>query len=321
MPKFLAILGIIISVIILIPAIFSIYNGEPMWVIAIWFVFSSLGVILIIQFVNLRIFYDEDGFVYKNFFGFKRKYTYDQISGIKDNSYETHLYIGKKRIMVSDFSVGGEKFIAFASNKYKALHNGQPLPQITKCRFDVFNGNVKDADQILFVYIIVGVAMVALPICSIYTSYFNPCAVDNTINQSVRFSSCIISQEEIVLTSVDNQLYKISYKDEPTNTKDITAICDEKKTVTVYSKEVTADDGADYYSVKAMVYNDAYLLSFDETNKIHQQEMLSTNITSVIIFLFYAGFVALSVIVGRNPKKFNKKFVRIFFREGYIKYS
>ena len=87
--------------------------------------FSSLGATLIIAFANCRISYDEDGFVAKNFFGVKRKFTYDQVTAIKENMHEDYIYVGKRRVMIDEFSVGGKEFIAYVKKRYRTLHNGQ----------------------------------------------------------------------------------------------------------------------------------------------------------------------------------------------------
>ena len=36
--------------------------------------------------------------------------------------------------------------------------------------------------------------------------------------------------------------------------------------------------------------------------------------------LVWGAFVVCSIIEGRNPRKFSKRFVRLFFKDGYIKY-
>jgi hypothetical protein len=151
-------------------------------------------------------------------------------------------------------------------------------------------------------------------------TYFSPSNVNNTIEQSVSFISCKANQEEVVLTSADKYIYVIRFVDEKFNSRDIQVICDGETVVTAYSTEVTPDDADDYYSVKAIVHNGRYLLSFEETNRFHSQEYWPLIILALGMLLFWGAYVAGSIIVGRNPRRFNKRFVRFFFKDGYIKY-
>lgn len=320
LPKFFAILGTIASVIFLIPAFITVFSDEPLWVPIFFLFFSSLGAILIIAFVNCRISYDEEGFISKSFFGIKRKFTYEQVTAIKENMHENFIYIGKQRIMVDEFSIGGNDFIKLVKKKYRTMHNGQSLPQIYKTKHDIFNGNVHDSGGFLFAYILVSVIAIGFLILTVYLTYFAPSTSSNTIEQSVSFVSCDIRKEEVVLTSEDNQIYKICFIDEQFNAKEIQALCDGEKIVTTYSEEITPNDEENYYSVKALVYNDNYLLSFDETNKLYRQEYTWLVIIAVAMCLAWGAIVICSIIIGRNPKRFSKRIVRLFFKDGYVKY-
>lgn len=320
LPKLLAIFGIVTSGIFLIPAIITAFLGEQLWVPILFLFLSSLGAILIIAFINCRITYDEEGFVAKNFFGKKRKFTYDQVTAIKENMHENYIYMGKHRVMVDEFSIGGADFMKHVKKKYRIANEGLSLPKIYKTKHDIFNGNVNDVGGFLFAYILVGVIVIGLLGFSIYFAYFTPSTADNTIEQSVCFVSCDADEDEVVLTSADKQIYIIRFTDEQFDTTNIQAICDGKTAVITYSTEVTPDDGAPYYSVKAILFNGAYLLSFDETNQLHRQEYTMLVVFALGMGLVWGAVVVCSIIVGRNPQKFSKRFVRLFFKDGYIKY-
>ena len=91
-----------------------------------------------------------------------------------------------------------------------------------------------------------------------------PKNVNNTVEQTVTFISCDVKEDEVILTSADDNIYKIQYAAEQININGIKSICNGKSKVTTYSKEVTPDDEEDFYSIKAIKYNDSYLLSFEE---------------------------------------------------------
>ena len=318
--KFLAILGTIGSAIFLIPAIITVFLDEPLWVPIIFLALASLGASLIIGFINCRISYDEEGFVAKNFLGIKRKFTYDQVTAIKENLRESYIYMGERRVMVDQLAIGRDEFIKLVKKKYRTMHDGQSLPKILKAKHDIFNGNVNDVGGFLFAYIMIGVIAVGLLIFSVYYAYFTPSTVSNTIEQSISFVSCDANDEEIVLISADKQRYVIRFINEQFTSKDIQGICDGETVVTTYSTEVTPDDAEAYYSVKAIEHNGTFLLSFEETNKLHRQEYTMLVVFAAGLCLVWGAIVVCSIIVGRNPRKFSKRFVRLFFKDGYIKY-
>jgi hypothetical protein len=266
LPKFFVILGLITSTFFLIPTLITAFSDEPIWVPILLFAFSLLGASFIIAFVNCRVTYDEDGFVAKNFFGVKRKFTYDQVTAIKENMHEDYIYIGKRKVMIDEFSVGGIEFIAYVRKRYRTLHEGQALPKIHKTKHDIFNGNVDDVFGFMFAYIMIGVVIVAFAIFLVWCIYFTPNTVANTVEQQVTFTSCTTKGDEIVLTSSDNKLYKIRFMEDGFDSTKIKAISDGKTVVKTYSKEVTPDDEKNYYSIKAILLDDTYLLSFDETS-------------------------------------------------------
>lgn len=319
LPKFFAILGTITSSIFLVPTIITAFSDEDVWVPVGFLVFSLLGATLIIAFMNCRISYDEDGFVAKNFFGIKRKVSYDQVTAIKENMHETYIYVGKRRVMVDEFSIGGKDFINLIKKKYRTLHNGQSLPKITKTKNDIFNGHVKDVTGFYVAYGLVSVILVGFivfMVCDICI----PKNVNNTVEQTVTFISCDVKEDEVILTSADDNIYKIQYAAEQINIQEIKTICNGKSKVTTYSKEVTPDNEEDFYSIKAIKYNDRYLLSFEEENKLYRQEGLPIVALFLFMLLVWAAFIVVSVIVGRNPQKFSKKVVKMFFKDGYINY-
>lgn len=319
LPKFFAILGAVTSFIFLVPAIITAFSDEDVWVPICLLVFSLLGATLIIAFVNCRISYDEDGFVAKTFYGIKRKASYDQVTAIKENMHETYIYIGKRRVMVDEYYIGGKEFINLVKKKYRTTHNGQSLPKITKTKNDIFNGHVNDVAGFYAAYIIVFVVLIGVMVLLMcYT--FIPNSINNTIEQTVIFNSCEIIKDEIVLTATDNQIYKITFDVEQINIQEINTICNGKSEVTTYSKEVTPDDEEDYYSVKAIKNKDDYLLSFEETNKLNRLEGLKVIGLFLFMLLIWNAYIVASIVVGRNPQKFSKKVVRLFFKDGYINY-
>lgn len=117
--KFYLICGILDIIVFLIPALITFFENEPIALTIFFLSMSFLGILLIISFVNCRITYNQRWFIYKNFFGVKRKYFYDQITGIKESKNESFIYLGKRRLSINLLAIGGVDFINFVKEKTK----------------------------------------------------------------------------------------------------------------------------------------------------------------------------------------------------------
>ena len=315
MPKFFAILGSICSGIFLIPTFICAFSDEPIWTAIAFLLFSMLGASLIVAYINCRISYDEDGFTAKNFFGIKRRFTYDQITGIKENMHETYLYMGKKRIMIDEFAVGGMEFIWFAHQKHRKLHK-KPIPEIQNKK-DIFNGNIESPGEFIFIFILMGIICLGMLI-TIGCIAFWPTTPNNTTEQQVILQDFQTEEDQLILKSTDGQIYKINSANK-IKTETITVLCDGKTEVTAYVKQYNSEEGNPYYSVEAIAYRDTYLLSFDETNRLNRLEALPILAMFLAFNLIWGFFVAGTIIVGRNPTKYSPKTVKFFFKPQYVK--
>ena len=318
LPKLLLALGLVSSTVFLVPTLITAFSYEPLWVTVGFSLFSLLGASLIIAFINCRISYDENGFSAKNFFGIRKSFTYEQVTAIKENMRETYIYIGKRRVMIDEISIGGSEFVTFVKNKYRKLHKGQPLPKIPKNKHDIFNGNVNDTAGFVAGYIIMGVFILAFAVFCVWHVYFSSNA--NTVEQQLTFIHYAIDDNDVILYPTDGQLYKIRFTDNQFNKDAVKSVCDGKTPVTVYSKKVTPDDEDDYFSVKAIFVEDTCILSFEETERLHIQEYKPLVFVPLVMAAVWGPFVVLSIMTGRNPKKFSKRIVKLFFKDGYVKY-
>lgn len=320
LPKFFVILGVIVSVVFLIPLIITFFTGEPVWIPILFLLFSLLGIVLIIAFVNCRVEYHEDGFTAKNFFGIKRYFTYDQVDAVKEDMHEDYLLIGKHKVMIDEYAIGGYDFIAFVRKQYRKLHKGQALPVVRKDRGDIFHGNVTDACGFLFAYISVGVFILAFGVFMAYNIWFCPTSAGNTAEQKVTFEAGVVDDEEYIMTSSSGEAYRILFWNERENRNAIEKACRNSAELTVFSKEVKDKKGTtQYWNVAEIRSENEVLMSFDETNRLNQKEFAPMIWLPIGFAIHWGLFIAGSIIVGRNPRKY-RKFVKLFFKSGYVRY-
>jgi len=145
--------------------------------------------------------------VHKNFWGIKKRFTYEQITAVQGlNSADAqiaisgrfkhshiklinisnsnkeilpvYIYAGKKRINISEESCGKEVFLKFLQNRYRQLHNGDDIPQIHKAKekkqFDIFNGNLKEPNQMIVAFIVMNAGVSVLGLFLFLISVFDP---------------------------------------------------------------------------------------------------------------------------------------------------
>lgn len=317
LPGFLGILGTVCGIPFLLLALIS-FLKEELGAALCFLLLASLGGAMIVGYFNCRITYDSSGFTAKNFLGIKGRFTYDQITGIKRNVNEIFLYVGKRRYMVDGIAVGGGEFLLFAAKQYRTLNNGSSIPMIQNSKRDLFHGNVESPGEFLFVYILIGVVCVGFLIF-VVCEVFVPSNPGNTIEQEVCFASCQVKEDRICFRSVDRKLYKISFFDEEIDLQEMDRLCDGESLLTVYGKEYTPDDGEDYFEIKAIYHNDEEILSFSDTDRLHRQEYWPLVLMGLLFCMIWGAYVAGSVIVGRNPQRYSKKTIKLFFKDGYVK--
>lgn len=126
-PKLYYIVGIICFVLFLIPTIITAFLDLPFYLPVGFSVFSILGVILVVASINCKIFYGSEKIVIQNFFGKKRTFSYDQISGFRTSSLGYVLFFGKRRCSVEYNCLGQIEFLNYCRAKYREVH-GSPIP-------------------------------------------------------------------------------------------------------------------------------------------------------------------------------------------------
>ncbi len=292
--------------------------AQPIEIPILFIVFALVSAALVIAYVNCRISYDEEGFVTKNFFGIKRNYTYSQVTSVRETKHDKYIDIGKRSVTLDALFVGTDEFIAVVKQKYSQLHGGQSIPQRKKAKYDLFDGNVVNAEQKLAMYILIGLMLIGAVVFTVVYTFFLPKTADNTIKQTVCFVSCEVKKDEIVLTSTDRQTYAIRFIDKQFDAKKFAALCDGETPVTTYSVKVNPDDKEDYYAVMAIEYSGTYLLTFEESNRLHTQEYWPLIAFAAGLCLLWVAYIAGAVKVGRNPQRFSKRLVKLFFEEGEI---
>lgn len=312
--RFLLIVGVICMSVFLIPIFIFTFIEKSVLLSLAFLAFSVLGAVLVIAYLNCRIWYDDDGFTHKNFWGVKRRYKYTDIAAINEHFDDTYLYVGKRRIVIDWLSLGNRDLIILANKKYKESY-GKPIPKTKKLKYDIFNGHISDPGGILVAFVLGYLVIIILAILIVSIIWDNPFSNFETVQAS--FSSCYRDDEDINLMSVDGDKYIIRFVPEEYDTKKIEAICDGYTVLDVQVKRYTSKDKSPYYLVKSIYKNKIEIISKNEISEFQKNRNFVFIWFPIGFFILWSGCTVVSIIVGRNPKKY-AKYVKLFFKPGYI---
>ena len=105
---------IICNVVILV-ILFAAFNEENLAFAIGFFIFSFLGLWIMLYGLNWKIEIKEESFIYRNMFGKKREFKYSEITKLK------HIRIGGYRIYFGKKSIAVDYFIKGADNLWDIL--------------------------------------------------------------------------------------------------------------------------------------------------------------------------------------------------------
>ncbi len=317
-PLYVLIIGIVCTI-FFITLISVMAVGEQFsWFAAIgFFVFILLGVSLIVAYCRCCIQFDEASFTTTGFFGKTRTYTYSDITGIRIDATAYTLYCGERRVEVATIASGSKEFLAMAQTRYKRLHGGAGIPKVTQKK-DLFNGHIRNPWEFVIMYALVfllTLIMIVLLIILVNRTYDET----NTTLKECCFVHYETDGKEYVFVSDKQELFKIDFALEDEFASRLCALSDGKTPLSVYVREVTPENEKPYYGIEQIQTEDTIVLSFEQSRDFGWRSdgrWTALFIGGIIVLCWL--MIAFSIIIGRNPSKYPRKIVRLFFKDGYV---
>ena len=283
--------------------------------------FLLLGLVSMIAWHNCVISYDDQGFISKTFFGKKRTFSYRDITGYY-GQMDTYLFCGKHKIAIDGHAKNKEEFLSLANQKYRAIHHGHTIPFIKK-RFDIFNGHVEHSTEILTAYLVVFGFLAACFALVLFTS-FRTVNEQNTQYFTTAFTGYKVDDDDLWLYPAegDTPFVVRQYLEKMEQIDALFPLCNGQTAFHVYAERSPSSskskEETSYLVWNLSDSNGRTFLSFENAMS-HRTDNLPLVCTVFgIITLTWAAFVVCSIIVGRNPKKYGRRIVRLFFKDGYI---
>lgn len=308
-------IGIICTGFFLIPSVVvPIDTGEWSDGIIFWCL-SALSGSLIIGYVNCRIRYSETEFTVKYFLGYHRTFTYDQIESIQGKHRDVKLKVAGHTVRIDEVAIGREEFLAFARKQYRITHGGKAIPVVRTNQWDPFNGHVDTPGDFLAAYLLIALFMpITLLICIITTE---PTAMDDLTMVTDSVTYITISDDDLVISAGGHELEIWGYRRTLSDAELFISRCESGEVFTLGFRTVTNDDDViTGYSVEYL--SDSQGNIWITPRDAYHYRFFAAALAFGFFELFWLAFCGISIYVGRNPHKFSKKFVRLFFKDGYI---
>lgn len=200
-------------------------------------------------------------------------------------------------------------------SKHKKAHPSR------KSRWDVFNGNVSNPGEFLFIYSLIGAMCVAVIILFVIQSA--PKSPEDFLYAQVCFNRYEIDGEQLRLYSGSSE----KYYEIPAYTQLLSApeaflrLCDEGASFQVGYEDYAKAD-TPYFGLESITGSDGTVyLTMEAVREYRWKDAWAFYLLFGGITLLWFLVVGLSIYAGRHPQKFSPRFIRLFFKDGYVRRS
>lgn len=306
--------GIVCTALFLIPGlILPLFTGS--WESWPFLGFAALSASLILGYRNCRIWYNEEGFTARYLLGYSRHFTYDQIESIQGWNRDVKLKVRGCTVRVDELAVGKREFLGYAKKRYRTLSGGKPIPVVEKSKWDPFNGHVDNPGEIAAAYILIAVILPAFVLGAFFTTEPTP------MEELTFFTSAVVyenEEERDLLLFRDETVTEVwGYRRTITDPQAFLLLCGKGESFTIGYRTVT-DDGGNTTGLSVEYIEDSSGRVWMTPKDAFGYRFYSVLWVILGFELLWLSYCGASVHIGRNPQKFSKKVIRMFFKDGYV---
>ncbi len=304
---------------------FIIFGGFAAWAffekevgIALGFCAFQLVSLFLIALGGIwRITYDEEGFKIRSLFGITRRYTYGDITAIKDNGSSYTLYMGKHKVTVELLMSNHIDFYFQAADAYAATHGGEKIPKSTLPPRDLFKGHTDDAGVTFIIPIVLVLALIIPLAIFMGINTFKPTTSDGMTEITVNLERYKYSEVQIYLYDELERMY-VFYDDVLTE-EDLDLLMSPSTATTILVERVDREDGY-YFRARTIATEKGEIFGLADYGRKAKEGVFLAFCLFAGGTLFFIVYFILAVMIGRNPEKYSEKVINLFFRKGYIRY-
>lgn len=185
--------------------------------------------------------------------------------------------------------------------------------------YDLFHGNIRDPGQFIFFYILLTTVLLGLlPAVMLLTK---PHTADDLTYKTFSPDHFEQREEELILYEQDNPLYYriLDFNGMVPSPHKLLNACKSGKVFCIGFTEIKTA-ATPYCRVESIISTDGIsYLTLRDTNNYLYSGMRVFYVMYAVILLCWFLTVCLSVCIGRNPQKYSRKIVHLFFKEGHIR--
>ena len=138
LPFFVVAIVMVCGTILSIPTVVCAMDGD--WMFALFGTVVLASICMMTAYLNCVIWYDDEGFVARNFFGIRRSCSYAEVDGVKGRK-DRKIYFNGYCIMIDEISIGADEFMDALYKGYRKA-TGRHVPSF-KPKWDPMNGHLE----------------------------------------------------------------------------------------------------------------------------------------------------------------------------------
>ena len=299
---------------LVLPLVMGAWTGENFFFLA----FAVGSSTLIVGYCNCRIRYTEESFTVKYFLGYRRTFSYSEIESIQGWQRDIKLKVRGCTVRLDEVAVGRREFLDVARKQYRIAHGGKSIPKVEKSKWDPFNGHVDNPGEFIFAYVFLLLFLPATVIVCFFVA--KPTPMEEMTFLTAPVEQLWVQEDgktDLVLSVQGTELEIWGYRDTLSDAEAFLRACEAGEKFAIGYRTVTNDENevtgysAEYIEDSA---GKVWITPEDARNHRFREVTLIFGILE-LVWLAYCG---ISIYIGRNPQKFSKKTIRMFFKDGYV---
>ena len=291
--------------------------------VGIFAVLELLGILLMISWKNYRIVFDDEGFCLTTTFGFKRRYTYDQIGAMytdEQNPLAVHIQIDKMLVSVTTICENADEFFYAVEERFRKTHNDQEIPDKPLLeKGNGFRAHVYNANDYILRFTLLFIIFAVFFVISIFRVN-SPIDMEKLTEFKTAFSSGIMEEEDVILyvEGMTENFVIEDYDEHLNGLNEMIQAVKERKEFTVLARLIDPSDESPYYRIYAISDEDTAYRTIEDSNLRERESAIvamgicggSCTVILLIFGLYYA--------VGSNPKRYPEWLVYRLFKKDKI---
>ena len=239
MPRFFEVFGFACVFADLTILIFSFFTPLHPLIIIISLAVAAISTVSLCLFYSIRISYSAEKIVVSRFFK-KTTFYYTDVKGVmpgSGNGYTLIFTNGKLR--VDGLAVNAQQFLVFLEDQYTKTTGSYAIPDMKP---KLFNGNVREPWQFVFLFCLIGIAISLLPLIA-SVDFLSTKSPPDRLTETQLVIDSLAERDSNLLLSSDTVTYYVPY-DAISNMELLFDSVENKKPLRALYASVPADENA-----------------------------------------------------------------------------